>query len=328
MNRSRDDEYAEAYRRGYERARQSAEPTVSLDRQVSEETHDAAAHRGGESESEPTQQIGLLASAFAGLTYDGHDDAPDDRAPDDRAPDDHPSVDDGAEHRGGDSGADQEGRRRTLKGAALGGVALLLVVGAFGVGRLVADDAATAQSESESGSEQAVAGSGGAPAEQAYGGPVNAVGVARSSATCQSAASVDAAGNPVTYQPARAHDSDLTTAWRCDGSGVGQRLTVELPRQTALAEVGLVPGYAKTDPANGVDRYAENNRITRVRWRFDDGTTFVQRMSANPGDRSMRTMRIPVTQTSRVVIEILGSTRGPRDTVAISELRVAAPVEP
>jgi hypothetical protein len=65
-----------------------------------------------------------------------------------------------------------------------------------------------------------------------------------------------------------------------------------------------------------------------VRWRFDDGATFVQRMSADPGDRSMRTMRIPVTETSRVVIEILGSQRGPRDTVAISEIRVAAPVEP
>ena len=321
MNRSRDDEYAEAYRRGYERARQGAEPTVRLDRQVSEETPDAAAHRGVENDSEPTQQVGLLASAFAGLTYDGHDDAAGNRATDD-----HPSVEDGADHRDGDSGADQESRRRTLKVAVLGGVALMLVVGAFGVGRLVADDAPSAQPES--GSEQAVSGSGGAPAEQAHDGPVNAVGVARSSATCQSAASVDAAGNPVTYQPARAHDSDLTTAWRCDGSGVGQRLTVELPRQTALAEVGLVPGYAKTDPANGVDRYAENNRITRVRWRFDDGTTFVQRMSANPADRSMRTMRIPVTQTSRVVIEILGSKRGPRDTVAISEIRVAAPREP
>ncbi|HEX5771599.1 MAG TPA: hypothetical protein VFY11_11595 [Nocardioidaceae bacterium] len=320
MNRSRDDEYAEAYRRGYERARQGAEPTVRLDAQVSEEAHGTAAHRGGENDSEPTQQIGLLASAFAGLTYDGHDDAAGDRTPDDR-----PLVDEVADHPD-DGGADQESRRRVLKGAALGGVALLLVVGAFGVGRLVADDTATAEPASES--EQAVAGSGGAPAEEAYDGPVNAVGVARSSATCQSAASVDAAGNPVTYQPARAHDSDLTTAWRCDGSGVGQRITLELPRQQALAEVGLVPGYAKTDPANGVDRYAENNRITRVRWRFDDGATFVQRMSADPGDRSMRTMRIPVTETSRVVIEILGSQRGPRDTVAISEIRVAAPVEP
>ena len=329
MNRSRDDEYAEAYRRGYERARQGAEPTVRLDGPVPEETHEAVAHRDGENDSEPTQQIGLLASAFAGLTYDGHDDAAGDRAPDVGAPDGHPSVDDSTDH-SGDNGADQESRRRTLKGAALGGVALLLVVGAFGVGRLVADDAATAQSESGSGTEsgQTGAGSGGAPAQQAYVGPVNAVDVARSSATCQSAASVDAAGNPVTYQTARAHDSDLTTAWRCDGSGVGQRLTVELPRQMALAEVGLVPGYAKTDPASGVDRYAENNRITRVRWRFDDGTTFVQRMSANPGDRSMRTMRIPVTQASRVVIEILGSKRGPRDTVAISEIRVAAPVDP
>jgi hypothetical protein len=320
MNRSRDDEYAEAYRRGYERARQGAEPTVRLDGQVSEEPHEAAAHRDGESDTEPTQQIGLLASAFAGLTYDGHDDAAGNRTPVDP-----PRVDDGADDPG-DNGADQESRRRVLKGAVLVGVALLLVVGAFGVGRLVADDTATAETDSES--EQAVAGSGGAPAEQAYEGPVNAVGVARSSATCQSAASVDAAGNPVTYQPARAHDSDLTTAWRCDGSGVGQRITVELPRQMALAEVGLVPGYAKTDPANGVDRYAENNRITRVRWRFDDGATFVQRMSANPGDRSMRTMRIPVTETSRVLIEILGSNRGPRNTVAISEIRVAAPVEP
>jgi hypothetical protein len=93
----------------------------------------------------------------------------------------------------------------------------------------------------------------------------------------------------------------------------------------AVAEVGLVPGYAKTDAASGVDRYAENNRITKVRWRFDDGTTHVQTMSGSPGDRSMRTMRVPETSTRRVVLEILASQRGPRNTVAISEIRIGTP---
>ena len=149
--------------------------------------------------------------------------------------------------------------------------------------------------------------------------------VADASASCQTGNSVDAAGNVVSYEPSKAYDSNLATAWRCDGPGAGERFTVTLPKETEVAELGLVPGYAKTDPASGEDRYAENNRITKVRWRFDDGTTFVQRMKGDPTDRSMRTMRIPATSTGRVVIEILATQPGPRNTVAISELRIAAP---
>ncbi len=149
--------------------------------------------------------------------------------------------------------------------------------------------------------------------------------IAGASATCQTANSIDAAGNPTSYEPAKAFDSDISTAWRCDGSGKGQRFTVQLPSEVTVAEVGLVPGYAKTDPASGVDRYAENNRITKVRWRFDDGTTVVQRMGGDPGNRSMRTIRVPETATRSVVIEILASQPGPRNTVAISEIRVATP---
>jgi hypothetical protein len=89
----------------------------------------------------------------------------------------------------------------------------------------------------------------------------------------------------------------------------------------------MVPGYAKTDPASGVDRYAENNRITKVRWTFDDGKSYVEKMSGDPGDRSMRTMRIPKTPSSRVVIEILASQPGPRNTVAISEIRIGTPAD-
>ncbi|HEU4511506.1 MAG TPA: hypothetical protein VFR87_00215, partial [Nocardioidaceae bacterium] len=276
MNRSRDDEYAEAYRRGYERARQGAEPTVRLD-EMPTEAHRVPVQRDGEDGQEPTQQIGFLAGAFAASTYDDGVD--------------EPGVQSDASHeRTPDTGRRDERRRRRPRVAALAGLALVLVVGAFGIGRMFADDGMT------TGSGAGESEPTGTDGQQAYEGAVRAVRVASASATCQSAGSVDAAGNPVTYEPAKAHDSDLTTAWRCDGTGIGQALTLELPQQTSLSEVGLVPGYAKTDPANGVDRYAENNRITRVRWRFEDGTTFVQRMSADPDDRSMRTMRIPVTE--------------------------------
>jgi hypothetical protein len=154
---------------------------------------------------------------------------------------------------------------------------------------------------------------------------VQAVGITGATASCQSGDSVDVAGNPVTYEPARAHDADLSTAWRCPGNGRGERLTLTLPDSTVVAQVGLVPGYAKTDPASGEDRYAQNNRITRVRWHFDDGSSYVQRMRGNPGDRSLRTFRVPETVTSWVELEILASAAGPRDTVAISELAVAEP---
>jgi hypothetical protein len=223
---------------------------------------------------------------------------------------------------------DEDRRTRPVTLIAVAALALLLVLGAFGIGRLFADDAAQDEASTSTGSgETGETGETGGSKEKAerYAGPVDAVTVAGATATCQTANSVDAAGNPTSYEPAKAFDSDISTAWRCDGSGQGQRFTVRLPSEVVVAEVGLVPGYAKTDPASGVDRYAENNRITKVRWRFDDGTTIVQKMSGNPGDRSMRTIRVPETATRSVVIEILASQPGPRNTVAISEIRVATP---
>ena len=226
---------------------------------------------------------------------------------------------------------DEDRRKPPVTLIALGALALLLILAAFGIGRLFADD--TAQDEPAASDTSGETGGGGETGEgggsqeksERYAGPVDAVTIAGATATCQTANSVDAAGNPTSYEPARAFDSDISTAWRCDGSGQGQRFTVQLPGEMAVAEVGLVPGFAKTDPASGVDRYAENNRITKLRWRFDDGTTIVQRIDGNPGNRSMRTIRVPETTTRSVVIEILASQPGPRNTVAISELRIATP---
>jgi hypothetical protein len=89
-----------------------------------------------------------------------------------------------------------------------------------------------------------------------------------------------------------------------------------------VAEVGLVPGYAKTDPASGVDRYAENNRITRVRWTLSDGVSIVQRLDPDPTSRAVQLLRVPPTQTDTITLEILGVRRGPRNTTAISQIVV------
>ena len=87
-----------------------------------------------------------------------------------------------------------------------------------------------------------------------------------------------------------------------------------------LGQVGLVPGYAKTDPASGVDRYAENNRITKVRWTLDDGVQVIQRLDPDPSSRAMQVLRVPRTTTDTVVLEILAVQRGQRATTAISTI--------
>lgn len=291
MNPSRDDDHAEAFRRGYEKGRLGGEPTVPL--------HDLMGAGDppddeGYADEEPTVVAPRPASAPAELVATSGPFEPFTPQVEESEPD----------------------RRRVTVAVLLGALALVLIAGAFGVGRLLAGS-------SEQHSAGATADGSAQPA--GYSGPVQPVHITDSMASCQADSSVDAAGNKVTYEPAKAHDSKLTTAWRCDGSGVGQRYTLSLPAGTTVAEVGLVPGYAKTDPESGVDRYAENNRITKVRWIFDDGKSYVQEMSGDPHNRSMRTLRIPETRTSRVVLQILASQPGPRNTVAISEIRIATP---
>jgi len=117
-------------------------------------------------------------------------------------------------------------------------------------------------------------------------------------------------------------DGKAQTAWRCSGTAIGEKLTIRLGGDENIAEVGLIPGYAKTDPESGEDRYAENNRITRARWLFDIGSSFIQQLDGSVGNRSMQTMRIPKTTTGQVTIEILDSVGGPRNTVAISEVQI------
>ncbi|HSE09215.1 MAG TPA: hypothetical protein VLB29_11175 [Nocardioidaceae bacterium] len=329
-------EYLEAFRRGYERARRGEEATVALEHELAasletdraQPAHDdevdsapePAVSREPEDPAAAAESTALVEvreqpreeSAAASAGHEPTVTIPAVKA----AP---PPYDEGPD-------AGEERRWLPVPLLALAGVALVLILAAFGVGRLFAGDGDSDEGSSASSSGADSSGGGDSQGQQApYDGPVDAVPIAGGNATCQAAQSVDAAGTPATYEPAKAFDSDLSTAWRCDGSGKGQRFTITLPQETTVAELGMVPGYAKTDPVSGADRYAENNRITKVRWRFDDGTTFVQRMKGSAADRSMRTIRIPETSTTTLVIEILRSKPGPRNTVAISEIRVATP---
>ncbi len=136
----------------------------------------------------------------------------------------------------------------------------------------------------------------------------------------------DASGREVRYDPEQAVDGDFTTAWRCAGSGRGQTLRITLSGPAAVAELGLVPGYAKTDPQSGSDRYAENNRITRVRWTFSNGFSIVQRLDGSPTTRRLQTLRIPPTKADSVTLEVLASVKAPRNTIAISEVELSEPV--
>jgi hypothetical protein len=153
-------------------------------------------------------------------------------------------------------------------------------------------------------------------------GAVTSTAIGSASAGCTAPSGVDAAGHKVTYQPANAVDGRADTAWRCPGKAIGRTLTIHLPRAVPVGEVGLVPGYAKTDPASGADRYAENNRITRVRWSLGKGRSVVQRLDGSAQDRSMRTIRVPRTTTDTITLQVLGVREGPRDTTCVSEVRV------
>ncbi len=166
-----------------------------------------------------------------------------------------------------------------------------------------------------------------ASGDQAWDGEVEPVDVRAITAECTSKPSVDSAGQRVSYRARNAVDGDPTTAWRCDGDASGRTLTLRLPRDTEVGEVGLIPGYAKTDPSSGVDRYAENNRITRVTWTFEgsgESAVIEQRLDGSPGTRDLQSIRIPRTAADRVVLRIEEVVRGARNTTAISEIGISA----
>jgi hypothetical protein len=143
---------------------------------------------------------------------------------------------------------------------------------------------------------------------------------ARAEASATAPDGVDDAGNPVSYDADNVLDDDPSTAWRAKGSGRRVVLGLRLQAPAHITQVGLIPGYAKTDPTTGKDRFRENRRIREVRWHFSNGTILPQRFQDEP------TMQhIPVDQTADwVLIEIRTTVAGDpdHDYTAISDVSI------
>jgi hypothetical protein len=312
-------EYAEAYRRAYLRA---------LSQPVSSDPADA----------EATQQLGSLDSLLT-ASPEPHEAPTEAEGPYDASA---PEAPEGYDAYAGydDFTAEPAPRERPawLVPALLAGMVVLLLAAAYGAGTLfsssVDDNAAQDEPDGvvmgEDGSNAASPEGDGTPRDtkspqgKPYQGATDAAAIGSAQASCQAPSSVDAAGNPTRYPASNAFDGDLTTAWRCSGDGVGERLQLNRSDTVRVGELGIVPGYAKTDPRNGIDRYAENNRLTKVRWTFADGTSVVQELDGSPDNRSMQTMAVPLVETNTVTLEVLDSTGGRRNTIAVSEVRVGA----
>jgi hypothetical protein len=294
-------------------------------------------------ETEPTQVIPVGAVPPAPEPYPDPEPAPEPEP----EPEPEPGFDSGPIWLGSSRDEDYyapthaEEPRRPRPGwfvpVLLGGLVLALILGAYVIGRVLSGsvgdtDVSTGQPDGVQmgdGADDAGqdGGNAGQPAADAYQGAVEVAPIGGATGSCQAPSSVDAAGNEIGYPPTSAYDGDLTTAWRCNGTGVGQTLALTFAEPVVVGELALVPGYAKTDPRSGVDRYAENNRITRVRWTFPDGTSVVQKLDGAPTNRSLQAMRIKPVQADSVTMEVLASVRGPRNTIAVSEVQVGRVAE-
>jgi hypothetical protein len=215
-------------------------------------------------------------------------------------------------------------RARWFLPAVIGASGLVLVLAAYALGTALGNDEpgtahpSAVRSSPHHSSAASVKPPKSSPsiARGGWEGEVTPVSVDAISAGCTAPPSRDSSGRKVTYGPENAIDGETDTAWRCIGTAVGQTITLRLADEADVAEVGLIPGYAKTDPESGVDRYAENNRITRVRWTLGDGESVVQRLDPDPSSRAVQTLRVPPTTTDTVRLEILAVREGSRNATA------------
>ena len=122
-------------------------------------------------------------------------------------------------------------------------ILLCLTAGAVaGIAVLLHPASRTAATGSAESSVQNAAPSAASPSAQVASAMPNQVKVG-----CQAPQSADDAGNPVYYVPEQMLDGEMSTAWRCNGNGIGQVVTFEFPTGTTIVEVGRVPPDYQSD---------------------------------------------------------------------------------
>jgi hypothetical protein len=139
---------------------------------------------------------------------------------------------------------------------------------------------------------------------------------AQVNASSTAAPSVDSVGNPVTFDATNVADGDPSTAWRTAGDGVGATLQVTFGAPVHLDQIGMVVGYAKTDPYDGSDRFIQNGRVNTAQFAFDDGRSY---NVAFTDARDLQTFEIDA-DTQSVTVRVVSSVPGSRDYTAIGEI--------
>jgi serine/threonine protein kinase len=131
--------------------------------------------------------------------------------------------------------------------------------------------------------------------------------------------STDAAGNPVSYVPANVIDGDVETAWRISGAGHGESVTLIFDNPVDVVRIGLIPGYSKTDPQTGVNRFFQGRVIEAVAYRIPGLPNTTKTFKPLPVPQFVRLR----ATTSRITVKILDTTApGALDYTAISEIYV------
>ena len=131
--------------------------------------------------------------------------------------------------------------------------------------------------------------------------------------------STDAAGNPVTYVPANVIDGNVQTAWRTPGDGHGQWVTLIFDNPIDVVRIGLIPGYAKTDPQTGANRFLQDRIIKAVVYQIPGLPNTPQTFEPLPVPQFVQLR----ATTSQITVKILATTAaGGLDYTAISEIYV------
>jgi len=137
--------------------------------------------------------------------------------------------------------------------------------------------------------------------------------------------SADAAGRTTSYEAANMLDGRAGTAWRMEGSGVGESITFTFDATVRLTEVAVINGFAKTDPSDGTDRYEQGRRITAVTWTFTtaNGPVAVSQDLLD-GDRDLQRLAVAPVEATAVELTIDDVTSpgagGRFDRTAVSEV--------
>jgi serine/threonine-protein kinase len=145
----------------------------------------------------------------------------------------------------------------------------------------------------------------------------------RATASDQTGNSVDSEGNTTTFDPENTLDGRLETAWRVPGNGRGEWLEITFRDSVFVNGVGIVPGYDKIDPYDGVDRFYQNYVVKTVILEFSDGT---RRECSFEHRRDMKFCNVGGIRTTYVRIVITDtyppSSPDPRETTPISEVQI------